>query len=299
MQKLDENDLIVVFQNHNPIWAKKYPHVLHPDSKKCRKILPNEIPDITDTEGRKIHKQNEAIRINEFYAEHPELVNFDRNYKGKCESDTDESDSVMAKIVRKSRTDKTVNEEQVKEKHKDKSKVKRKTRKQNSGTEIEDTADNIDQILSSPTASKNQGVDNFASYINIGNENASVNACPENTADSVNDDIEFDEIEGINTADELDSSIDFPDSCLQPENSTVVEDDTAEQNSMDDESKKEKPDEESEKQAMGTNTKNTVKKTNFGSYDPKPGSLGEPENKPPIPENKKRKSTPDILFNDD
>ena len=86
LHKIDQDDCIILFQGHNPIWARKYPHILHPESKKLRTILPEDIPDITDEAARKARRDEERQRVSEYLALHP-LSEVDRKYQGLCESD--------------------------------------------------------------------------------------------------------------------------------------------------------------------------------------------------------------------
>ena len=79
MFKMGENDSIIVFQGHNPIWAKKYPYTLHHEAHKLRAIPPSEIPHINDTAARKERRESEDAAIAEFLAEHP-FDKIDRSY---------------------------------------------------------------------------------------------------------------------------------------------------------------------------------------------------------------------------
>ena len=90
LHKLDKDDCIVIPQTHNPIWLRKYPHTLHPEAAKTRKILPSSIPDITDTEARKARKKAEEERIEAYYKKHPKAkyVKYEpEDFAGLCESD--------------------------------------------------------------------------------------------------------------------------------------------------------------------------------------------------------------------
>lgn len=82
--RLGVNDCIILFQNHNPIFATKYPHILHPDSKLLRPILPKDIPDINNTEARKKRREAEKVRVEKYLEEHP-LDEVDRSYANVCE----------------------------------------------------------------------------------------------------------------------------------------------------------------------------------------------------------------------
>ncbi len=77
--KLDPDDSIIIFQGHNPIRAKKYPYVNHPDAKKLWQILPDDIPDITDHEGRKRYHDIDQAKVDAYLEKHP-LSEVDRHY---------------------------------------------------------------------------------------------------------------------------------------------------------------------------------------------------------------------------
>lgn len=77
--RVDEDSVVILAQKHNPIYARKYPHILHPDSKKLRTILPSEIPDITDTAARAEKKAKEDAFVVDYLAKHP-LSEVDRSY---------------------------------------------------------------------------------------------------------------------------------------------------------------------------------------------------------------------------
>ena len=89
LHKIDQDDCIILFQGHNPIWARKYPHILHPESKKLRTILPDDIPDITDEIARKARREAEERRVQAYLEIHP-LDKVDRKFSGLCESDPEE-----------------------------------------------------------------------------------------------------------------------------------------------------------------------------------------------------------------
>lgn len=83
--KLDVDDSIILFQHHNPIWAKKYPYELHPESKKLRAILPGDIPDITDKKARQAMRDEENAFVAEYLRKHP-LDGVDRSYRSSSAS---------------------------------------------------------------------------------------------------------------------------------------------------------------------------------------------------------------------
>ena len=91
LHKIDQDDCIILFQGHNPIWARKYPHTLHPESHKLRTIYPDDIPDITDFTARKARREQENERVADYLKKHPLPSPEDRKYKGLCEPDPEES----------------------------------------------------------------------------------------------------------------------------------------------------------------------------------------------------------------
>lgn len=82
--KLDKDESIIIFQGHNPILSRKYPHVLHPESKKLRTINPTDISDIDDTLTRKKERAEEEARVAAYLEKHP-LDKVDRSYADVCE----------------------------------------------------------------------------------------------------------------------------------------------------------------------------------------------------------------------
>lgn len=86
--RVDEDAVIILAQKHNPIYARKYPHTLHPDYQKTvnRKIMTSDIPDITDVEARKAKRAKEDAYIAEYLKRHP-LDQVDRSYANVCEPD--------------------------------------------------------------------------------------------------------------------------------------------------------------------------------------------------------------------
>lgn len=69
--RLHKDDSLIIFQWHNPIWAKKYPHTLHPFSKELRKIDPRTIPSIKDDKQRKIFREEQDALLADYYKKHP------------------------------------------------------------------------------------------------------------------------------------------------------------------------------------------------------------------------------------
>lgn len=84
--KMGKNDSIIIFQGHNPILAKKYPHTLHTDAKKLSNFDFREIPPITDKEGRELFYQRQQNILDTFNITHPHINEVDRSYTGMCNS---------------------------------------------------------------------------------------------------------------------------------------------------------------------------------------------------------------------
>ena len=70
IMKLPANHVLVVFQRHNPIFARTVPHFLHPYSKIPEKTLDRNEPDITDEEGRQERRVQERAYFNSYWQEH-------------------------------------------------------------------------------------------------------------------------------------------------------------------------------------------------------------------------------------
>lgn len=79
LYKIHEDNAIILFQGHNPILCWKFPHVLHPESKKLREVAYDAIPDIEDTEGRRKMREAEQDFVSEYLRKHP-LSEVDRSY---------------------------------------------------------------------------------------------------------------------------------------------------------------------------------------------------------------------------
>lgn len=94
--RMNMDDSLIIFQGHNPIWAKKYPHVMHPEAKKLRTILPQDIPSIKDKEARAAARAEENRRVSAYLEAHP-ILEVDRSYVGVCESDLEETGIVGLK----------------------------------------------------------------------------------------------------------------------------------------------------------------------------------------------------------
>lgn len=69
--RVDKDDVIILAQRHNPIFAKKFPHNKHPEAKKLRTILPDDIPSIYDAEARKLKREKEDAYISAYLLKYP------------------------------------------------------------------------------------------------------------------------------------------------------------------------------------------------------------------------------------
>lgn len=77
--RIDRDSCVILHSGHNPIFAHKYPHTLHPAAKQQRPIKMSDVPDITDKEGRKQAREKEQAYIEEYLKRHP-LSEVDRTY---------------------------------------------------------------------------------------------------------------------------------------------------------------------------------------------------------------------------
>ena len=82
---MKENDSIIMFQYHNPILAKKYPHTLHSQAKYLRPLYRDEIPSIDDRVGRELYYAEQQRIYEAFMAKHPHINDVDRTYAGMCD----------------------------------------------------------------------------------------------------------------------------------------------------------------------------------------------------------------------
>lgn len=85
--KVNRDDVIILAQWHNPIYARKYPHTLHPDSKQCRPITLDDIPDFYDKQARTEKRLKEDKYIEYYNKKHP-YQDIDRNYADLSEPET-------------------------------------------------------------------------------------------------------------------------------------------------------------------------------------------------------------------
>lgn len=79
LYKMHEDNAIILFQGHNPIFCWKFPHVLHPESKKLREVSYDAIPDLEDVEGRRKMREAEQAFVDAYLRDHP-LSEVDRSY---------------------------------------------------------------------------------------------------------------------------------------------------------------------------------------------------------------------------
>lgn len=84
LYKFGEDNSIILFQNHNPIHARKYPFINHPEAAKLEKTSIKDRPDITDVKARREWRAAEQARVLQYNKEHP-LEEVDRSYTGLCE----------------------------------------------------------------------------------------------------------------------------------------------------------------------------------------------------------------------
>lgn len=82
--RIDRDSCVILHSGHNPIFAHKYPHTLHPAAKKLRPINVRDIPDITDIAGRAEYRKREQIFVEDYMRRHP-LSEVDRTYANLTE----------------------------------------------------------------------------------------------------------------------------------------------------------------------------------------------------------------------
>ena len=73
IMKLPPNELLIVFQRHNPVWANSTPYYLHPYSKGIKNISDDEEPDIYDSAERKKRREEENRYRLEYWSRHKEF----------------------------------------------------------------------------------------------------------------------------------------------------------------------------------------------------------------------------------
>jgi len=95
--KLGEDECVIVFQQHDPIWAFKYPYSIHPEAIKLRTILPVEIPDLNDEAARNERRKKQTAFVGSYLRAHP-LGEVDRSYAGRCEGKYGSYNASMGKV---------------------------------------------------------------------------------------------------------------------------------------------------------------------------------------------------------
>lgn len=98
---MHEDNAIILFQGHNPVYCRKYPITLHPDAKYLTDVDYKTIPDIDDAEGRAKVRAEEQEYIEQYLKEHP-LSEVDRTYKSLYEKKkTRKQESALLAEIRK------------------------------------------------------------------------------------------------------------------------------------------------------------------------------------------------------
>jgi len=69
--ELSRDGSVILFADHQPIYAKKFPFVLHPDAEKMEDTLPEDVIDFSDRAGRHNLRQVEIAYRNKFWETHP------------------------------------------------------------------------------------------------------------------------------------------------------------------------------------------------------------------------------------
>ena len=77
--ELSRDGSVILFADHQPIYAKKFPFVLHPDAEKMEDTLPQDVIDFSDRAGRHTLRQAEIAYRQEFWETHP--MHPDMKYK--------------------------------------------------------------------------------------------------------------------------------------------------------------------------------------------------------------------------
>ena len=68
--ELSRDGSIILFADHQPIYANKFPYVLHPDAEKMENTLPEDVIDFSDKAGRQILRQAEESYRQQFWETH-------------------------------------------------------------------------------------------------------------------------------------------------------------------------------------------------------------------------------------
>lgn len=68
--ELSRDGSIILFADHQPIYANKFPFILHPDAEKMRDTLPSDVVDFSDRAGRKTLREAEEVYRRQFWETH-------------------------------------------------------------------------------------------------------------------------------------------------------------------------------------------------------------------------------------
>ena len=85
--EISRDGSLILFADHKPVYANKFPFTLHPDADKLENTLPEDVVDFNDREGRKLLRQIEKAYQDQFWSTHH--MHPDLKYK-------DVSDALMA-----------------------------------------------------------------------------------------------------------------------------------------------------------------------------------------------------------
>lgn len=206
LYKFGEDNSIILFQNHNPIHARKYPFINHPEAAKLEKTSIKDRPDITDVKARREWRAAEQARVLKYNKEHP-LDAVDRSYSGMCEP---QRELTLAESIKKSMADALRNVmDRMNEKHDEEHEVEtfddaewedisdNSADEQNEGFEDEYVEESFvvdestGEVVSEPTAksevnaaSKNPDASENTSKPDAGVEDSSGDSSPSDSEDS-------------------------------------------------------------------------------------------------------------------
>ena len=68
--ELSRDGSLILFADHQPVYANKFPYILHPDAEKMEDTLPGDVIDFSDREGRKRLREIESAYRERFWKEH-------------------------------------------------------------------------------------------------------------------------------------------------------------------------------------------------------------------------------------
>ena len=77
--ELSRDGSIILFADHQPIYANKFPFVLHPDAERMENTLPEDVIDFSDKAGRQMLRQAEESYRQRFWETHQ--MHPDMDYK--------------------------------------------------------------------------------------------------------------------------------------------------------------------------------------------------------------------------